>query len=458
MAWRRLPGKRPGYTLVELLVVLFITVLLTGMGIPNLYAGDSRYLLNNEAQKIKQFLDDARIRSQAPTKNDGQGAQVYQISLGPFPTSATPTSTAVGASSTNQIIMERGVASCASRQVKGSLTPIKSLQLSRGIYIDQFFPANFSPTDTQAVIRFAVGESGFRCGASKKPTIDSKNYLDPYWTGTNKAQARFAVIKLVSKSVGRAAYVSVDRLTGEVEIRSANPQSYFSAALDQFSPKWRPVPPAASPVMSAVCGSDSSTMSLSFARADDRYDANNVDKDRVVFYDIYAKKGAVVNAIGEYQPLFSKYFYDLTADQVIFKFRTDLITLTEQPEEFSFRLWAFDSVGNYQGSSPPADTSYQDLNFKKPDDWDCGGQISGSYVRHGATSDPSYVLGSDQFQFEVEPGANDLFFDPWLPPTVAPNGEPVEPVPNCLDDGIVAASKFFPFLGLGVARAAVTCS
>ncbi|MEK7548516.1 MAG: prepilin-type N-terminal cleavage/methylation domain-containing protein, partial [Patescibacteria group bacterium] len=85
MAWRRLPGKRPGYTLVELLVVLFITVLLTGMGIPNLYAGDSRYLLNNEAQKIKQFLDDARIRSQAPTKNDGQGAQVYQISLGPFP-------------------------------------------------------------------------------------------------------------------------------------------------------------------------------------------------------------------------------------------------------------------------------------------------------------------------------------------------------------------------------------
>lgn len=426
MVYQRPLGSRPGYTLVELMVVLLITSLMAGMGVPSLTSGDDRFLLNNEARKIKQMIDEARVSSKAPTKNDGAGSQVFQVSFGPFASQAAIT--AQGNDLTNRVTLERGVANCATKELKGALTKVRELQLSRGIKIAEFFPANLAAGDSQATVRFAVGSSGFRCGPATSPSNDSANFADPVWQGAANQQARFALVKLVSKNVGQAAYLAIDRLNGQTELFADNPQAYFSPVLDNFSPKWRPFLPAG---LSVSCGTNSSLVGLIFSRADDRFEADEVNASRILFYDIYGKIGPSGGPTADYKPLFTKYFYDLTANEVIFIFRTDLVTTTVQPAEFSFRVWAIDGFGNYQGDPGPVELSYRDLNFAKPTDWDCGGQISGSFSRFGSHSDPNFGLGKDPFFSINEPGVNDLFFDPFLPPTSSPNEVPGEPVPSC---------------------------
>lgn len=416
-----------GYTLVELLVVMGLIVFLTTLAIPNLIGGDDRYVLNNQAEQLKQLLEEAKTRSLAPTSNDAGGLQVYQVTLSRFTGSDLSKLSAQGNNATKDIKLQSGIAGCATKTLQGSLQTIKSLKLGRGVYISSFFPAKLTSSDLTAAVQFSVGQVGFRCGAGTQPGIQSADFADPNWQGTAgaaTAQARYLVIELSSSRVGSKAYVVVDRLNAEIKVVRANPQSYFTPTNDTFSPQWN-APTSAS--VSVSCQAQQSIVTLTFSRAKDRYDATNTDASRLTFYDILWRLGGV-STTNDYTTLVSKYFYDLTQDTVQYSFLTSQLNYTSQPDQLTFRVWAFDGTDNYvadAAGTPPnltyTNQTFRDLNFKKGTDWDCGpGQASFSHT--GSDSDPSNGSTGTGFIFEPE-----ILNDTSQPPSdslASPNAPP----------------------------------
>lgn len=416
MRWRSSPGKpRSGYTLTELLVVLAVVVLLGGLSIPNLVGGDDRYILVGEANKIKQLLTEAKTRSLAPTKNDSSGAQVYQVSFSPFPANATDADklTAKGNNNTNQVTFQRGLANCSSGELQANPVEIESFRLSRGIYISSFYPTNQGASDATASVRFQVGKVGFVCGKQENPSIDSTDFTDSIWQGTNSngnpTQARYLVIELSSTKIKQTAYVMVDRLSSEISVERSNAQNYFTPGYDQWPPKWND---PLTQELNVSCGSELSTINLKFSRASDVYNAaGSSDPNRLVFYDIYWGIDSET-AANQLTPLTTKYFYPLDQDQVEYTFQTDRLTVNGQPQKFNFRIWAYDALNNYQSDSPPAETAYRGFNFEisTAPGTERGCPRAGTeQPSHGSDSSSANLSSdNDPFGQDQNPGTDDI--------------------------------------------------
>lgn len=390
--------------------MLGVITLLAVVGIPNLFGNNERYSLETTARKIEQLLIEARTKSIAPTGNSATGyAQIFQVNFSDFPNDsvASGKSTAVGDTGTNQAALQQGAASCGTGVAQAGLVTTKLLKFPRNVYVGSFFPTNQTATDAEAVVRFSVGKPGFECGRSTDP-IGSIDYTNPYWRGLTTAgvagSARYTVIELASKRIGEKRYIAIDRLNGEVEISRTNPQEDFIPFADTFAPLWT----TGTSQFTVVCRAETSQLTFAFPRAVDPATATDTlaiaDRNRLVFYDIYWKVGAA--GASEYQPLVTKHFSQLTLDQVNYVFNSGAITTGNQQTPVEFRVWAFDSFGNY--SAP------KDFSYARPTDWDCGTTAGGGNectVSSITPKRPKIILARsvhDLFDLDVNPCVDDL--------------------------------------------------
>jgi prepilin-type N-terminal cleavage/methylation domain-containing protein len=395
MAEKTVVKSRGGYTLIELLVVLSIIVLLGVVGIPNLFGGNSRYVLNSNAKYIQSMLDDARVRSLAPTQGSAEGAaQMFQVDFGRFPENATAQNgvVAVGNLSTNQVTLSSGVARCGEGQVDGgNLKKIRSLKLSRNIYVQRFYPTNQLPGERTAAVRYAVGQVGFSCGSSTDPSISSWQLDSGHWSGQEGAISQYLVIEVYSSKLKKSLYVTVDRITSQTRITETDPQENFTPVVDNEPPQW--TGQDSDLTMNVVCGSVSSIVNLSFPRAIDWVDGAS-DGSRPVFYDIYGSFGEASSS----EPIVSKFFYDLSQDTVRYSFTTRAVSVANQPSTIVIKLWAFDWFRNYTAEP-------RTVTFAKPDQWDCGGSNSDNRLTPRGSS--SGDEAPDQFVTEDSVGLTD---------------------------------------------------
>lgn len=346
------PGR--GYSLIELLVVLGIIALIGLTAVPNIFNRNDRLLLDSAANQIRQVVIKARTDSLAPGKAETPGAaQVYQVAFGSFATDAV-NNTVTGGVQTNRVSLQRGQAQCDSGDLLGGFTSIRELTLPRGIYISRFYPTNQRATDSQseAVIRFSVGQVGFVCGELSDPVFRSTSLYDANWSGKSGTQAttaRYMLIELSSQRVAEHRYVLVDRLSGEVSVARSNPQSYFNPVVDVLPPRWNDVDQN-NFLLSVSCGASESDVTITFPRAKDRVTEENVvDPNLFVVYDISWNPAALV------APLAFNYFHPLTEDTVRYSFTTDLISIANQPSSITIQVVAKDSSGLRQpDDDPPA--------------------------------------------------------------------------------------------------------
>lgn len=355
------PINRRGYSLVELLVVIGVITVVGIASVPNIFGRNDRQSLDSSAEQLRQIIIDARTRSQAPDKSDSAGApQVFQVSLGKFTQAAKEgTATVFGSVTTNTVSLERGLVQCDSGDLQGGFTTLRSLSLPRGIYVSSFYPSNQTADDDRAVIRFTVGEEGFKCGSYKSPIYKSNRFILD-WKGEhldgNETVARYSVVALGSQKVGDKRYVTVDRVTREVAVSRSNPQSYFTPVTDKLAPKWDDVDPI-NFSMSVACGSSRSDIVISFTRAKDRVSKKDiVDENLFVAYDINWDLGR-----GS-QPLAINYFFNLTEPTVRYQFSTDGFTNANQPRPVTVTLTAVDALGQKQ---PSTDNSEPDPLLKQ---------------------------------------------------------------------------------------------
>ncbi|MDP3992895.1 MAG: hypothetical protein Q8Q05_01635 [bacterium] len=348
------PNFRAGYSLVELLVVISVITVIGITSIPNFFNRNDRLLLDSSASQIRQVIIEAQTRSQAPDKNDSSGApQVFQVSFGKFTQGAT-TGTANGEVTTNSVALERGLVQCDSGDLQGGFTTLRNITLPRGIYVSAFYPSNQAVDEDQAVIRFAVGDSGFSCGSYDNPAFKSGQLFLANWSGKDKnnagTAARYLVVTLGSQKVGDKRYVTLDRVTQQVAISRSNPQSYFTPVTDSLTPQWNDVLPDSFQI-SVACGTSQSDITISYPRAKDRVnDPSVVDPNLFVAYNIDWKVGAATP-----QPLAISYFYDLGLDTVRFQFSTDSFTVANQPKTVTVTVAALDARGSPSGLQPAYD-------------------------------------------------------------------------------------------------------
>lgn len=404
------PVIKPGYSLVELLVVLGVVAILGLMSVPNLFGNNERYSLDNSAKKIQQMLLDAKTRSIAPAQSDASGyAQVYQVSFGAFPTNTTGL-TAVGTTSTNTATLYRGLASCGNGVSQGSLVTLRTLRLPRNVYVSSFYPNNKTATDpdTDAAVRFSVGKFGFSCGRGSDPSIDSTYFEDDRWSGTTGSGsgfAQFLIIEVSSKKTSEKRYVAVDRLSGEVRVNKLNPQSGFTPYADEYPPLWTGA--VTDSRLNVVCRVDTSALSFSFPRAKDASNEKdkdnlaNADPNRVVYYDIYWKQGDT----DTFRPLVSKYFHALDQGTVSYNFSSSAVNITNQPTSLIFQVWSFDNYGNYSESR--VFTFNRAENGSNPNDWHCSSVHTNNLPTAVPDSDSELEIG-DVFNVNDNAGANDV--------------------------------------------------
>jgi len=390
-------SKKPGYTLVELLVVLLIIAILTSMSVPGLLNSDERYYLNAEASKLRQMMITARTYSLAPTKAaSGSAAQMYQVAMGQFTNNSLINKTKItGDTGTNQVALQKGPATCSDNLVSGATSTVKSYQMRRGIYVSSFYPMDYLTTDSTAVVRFTIGRAGFICGESSRASIDSLDFQDTHWqsAGSSSLQSRYLVIELSAQKISSQVYVILDRLNSEIAVSRFNPLRNFTSIDDTFSPQWR----STSASLTVDCAPDSSVLTLKFSRADDRYEAAQVDANRPVFYDIAWKFGDPSTDPTQYSMLASSYFYDLGVSPAVFTFSSQAITQNSQSSAISFKIWATDTLGNYQKDSE-ADASLQprDISFPRSGTgaWSCGAtaQTGGGDNDTGSTPPDNQII------------------------------------------------------------------
>lgn len=363
------PSAKPGYSLVELVVVLGIITLIGLSGIPSLASNNDRAALDQNAQRIKQLLIDARTRSLAPTKNDGSAtAQNYQVVFGDFSQNVS-NNQVIGDERTNSVALERGLSQCDSGDVQAGFSQVRSLSLPRNIFISKFYPASTRGglnEDPKMAVRFVVGQNGFNCGKSSNPAISSTDLAAGAWIGVkgdnSLAIARYLVIELSGTKLNEQRYVVIDRKTSEVSVAKVNPQSFFNAHGDALAPKWSATEPFS---FSVRCGSNDSDITVTYPRSLDRsVDAGITDPNLAVYYDISWDLGDNV-----FRPLAISYFYDLSQSLVNFSFNTTAISTATQPGTIKIRLASRDDYDNVQPQNN-ADPLLKWL--EKSFSWSCG--------------------------------------------------------------------------------------
>jgi len=399
--------RRPGYTLVELLVVLLIIATLTSMSVPGLLNSDERYYLNAEASRLRQMLITARTYSLAPARSaSGSTAQMYQVALGRFTnTPLENRSKITGDIYTNQVALQKGPAACSENLANGATTTIKSYSMRRGIYVSSFYPMDYLTTNATAVVRFTIGRAGFTCGESSRASIDSLDFQDTHWQKANSSslQSRYLVIGLSAQKLRSQVYVVLDRLNSEITVSRFNPLGNFASLDDTFSPRWRSTSSAS---LAVDCAPDSSSLTIKFARADDRYEVDQVDPNRPVFYDIAWKLGDPSADPTEYMMLASSYFYDLSVSPVVFTFTSQAVTKNSQATAISFRIWATDTLGNYQReSASSADLRPLDITFPRygVGAWSCGVTADTG----GGNNDTGSTPPDDEKDYQNNPPGDD---------------------------------------------------
>lgn len=382
------------YSLIELVVVLGIITMLALLGLPNILNQSSRYDLSSGTEKIRQMLADAQVRSLAPTKNDSQGTQMYQVDFSNFMYDSgsgnvtTDTNyTASNGYGTRNVTESRGLAECSNGQtIPGSaLTTVDSLQLPKNVYIADFYPNEMTQTSLSSSVRFYVGQVGFRCGSTDKVDINSADYYsDSRWQShiqgssdpTAITYAKYMVITVASLKTSQQLYIIIDRLSSQISVTDKNPQAYISPIADKLPPQWRDPADGMSPIYATVtCMPDNSgaNVSLSFMRSDDwvgipdpnnltnypanwTYDPRNYkDKTKLVFYDIFFNSDSANNFPDSSNKIITlKYFYPLLPDKdyVTYNFTTNLISISNQPGTFHIIVKTFDENGNYNLNSP----------------------------------------------------------------------------------------------------------
>lgn len=345
-----LSKRTKGYTLIELLVVLGIITLIGLLSLPNIASRNNRSELDVSANRIKQMLIEAKTRSLAPTKSDGPSTgQLFQVAFGTF-NAASANYVLPGSGSSTKITLERGLARCDSGDLEGGFTQLKNLTLPRGVTISKFYPSNNTPTDDQTVIRFAVGQVGFFCGSYANPIFESTKFSGGSgWSGKNANgnddQARYAYIELSAEKITGKRYVTIDRLSGEVGVTDANPQSYFTALTDTLSPRWTDKNDAKF-LFSLTCRPGDADVTITFPRANDRAtDANpNGDPNLLLFYDLSWN----INDGAGMRPIVTHYFYDLGQTTVSYSFTTTAVSIATHPASIVAQLVASDRWGNTQ--------------------------------------------------------------------------------------------------------------
>lgn len=355
--------------------MLLIIAILTSMSVPGLLNSDERYYLNSEASKLRQMLITARTYSLAPAKAaSGSAAQMYQVALGQFANDPLINlSKITGDMYTNQVALQKGPASCSENLNSGATSTIRSYQMHRGIYVSSFYPMDYLTPDATAVVRFTIGRTGFICGESSRASIDSLDFHDTHWQSASQAalQSRYLVIELSAQKIKSQTYVILDRLNSEITVSRFNPLRNFASLDDTFSPKWSDETTS----LAVTCQPNSSDLTLKFSRALDRYSADQTEGTRPVFYDIAWKLGDPSPDTTEYMMLSSSYFYDLAIGEVEFTFSSQAINDINQPNTISFRIWATDSLGNYQkDSETDATLKSRDITFPRSGagHWGCG--------------------------------------------------------------------------------------
>lgn len=391
--WRWfLATARRSYSLVELIVVIALIVLIGALAAPNLFSGNDRFILLNQANRIKAMIDTARTSSLAPSKSDPSGQPSYQVVFSSFPKDQA-TQIAQGSQRTNTITLQRSHSLCADKTVATPSSIQETLRLPRGVYVSAFYPARIANGATQAIIAYNFGKLGFRCGAvtAENPNdlTDSADFTDAAWEGDATSQARYLWLEISSVKVGDKAYVVADRLNNQVFVSRTNPQSFFVSRVDTLTPCWVTSTenlsscgiPGTEASLSARCGLADSEVTVSFSRALDRYHDNStpanplddrVDPSRLIYYDISFKPGAPSANPNDYSPIAVNYFFSLNQSMVSASFRTASIVRGFFPSQVSFKIWAHDSLDNRQtGADPVTAISQRDLNFTVPLDL-CG--------------------------------------------------------------------------------------
>lgn len=362
----RLDGTRPGYSLIELLVVLAVVVLISLASLPNIFGRNDRLSLDTSANRIRQMLIDAKTRSLAPAGREGGAlGQVFQVTIGDFQPGQT-NYTAVGTPTTATLALQRGSSRCDPSDTQGGFTQIRELKLPRNIYVSSFFPVRPSATDTKAVVRFTVGKIGFLCGLSDNPSIDSTDFNDISWIGNvatssaNEARARYLVITVSAQRLTEKRYVVIDRQTSEVSVTRQDPQEFFAPLTDVLTPRWRDVDPA-NFTLSLTCGNGlPSRVVLTYPRAEDRVtDPATTDPNLAVFYDLsWNVNGEQLNGQPLFRPLAIRYFYDVRPgfETVRYEFETTAVSVAHQRFNVIVNVAASDQGGNlqdaYQAGAP----------------------------------------------------------------------------------------------------------
>lgn len=374
---KKAPTSRPGYTLIELAVVLVIIGILAVIGLPSAFTRNDRYVLDNSANQIKELITDARVRSAAPTDTGSNSTtQVYQVTFssfnGPFNTNS-----ATGDINTNLAVLQRGQAQCDKQDVATGLTDMRTLKLPRRVYISSFYPTNqSSAADSTAAIRFDVGKVGFFCGKSTDPSIDSTDLTGANWEGKRISDgtvttAKYLVLEVSMQGYGEKRYVAVDRLTSEVFVSKTNPQPYLTPIQDTYVPQWINSSPTIT-LKSVSCSNQATTagMTINFPRAKDFYGSGATDFDlsRNVYYEIdWSIDGGTT-----YKTLAAKYFSPLTQQTVQYTFSTTPNTINSIGMKISFKVIAYDDYGNKQAGPPDTSIStYLEQTFTNGTDWIC---------------------------------------------------------------------------------------
>ena len=398
------PSKR-AYSLIELMVVLAIITVLSLIGLPNLFSQDDRYILNNTTEKVRQILADAQIRSLAPTKNDSQGTQVYQVDFSSFKYDAGADDivsdtayTSANGYGTRNVTVSRGLAECSDGETRmgSSETVMRNYKMPKSVYVESFYPDIMTQSATTSSVRFYVGRIGYKCGAGDNVSVDSADYYsDSRWKSSSSdgtvTYAKYMVITIASTKISEKRYIVIDRLSSQITVTKEDPQAYISPIEDRLAPKWRDLSAVGEQMyVNVQCLSDNSgaQINVNFARANDWVGSDYADpasfedKTRLVFYDIFINTDSA-NSFPESSNkiVVLKYFYPLIPDNnyVNFSFMTDAISISSQPEAFRVVIKTFDEAGNYNtewtaGSTDPSG----DPDGTNPNTGDVGGPGDGT--------------------------------------------------------------------------------
>jgi len=393
-----LTGRRKGYSLIELLVVLGILALLGATGLPNFFGQNDRYLLDNAANQVRQALLEAKIRSIAPSKSRREtagAAGAYQVRFGPFSeTGGAADNLATGNPQTTEVVLEKGLIRCDQADQAG-LTLLRQIVLPRGVYIASFFPAiSPSPDSYEAVVRFSAGKAGFSCGAADAEELaesldfsqDSDWLLQHRGADLRRSSAN-AYIELTTNRFPESRYVVINRYTSNIDVLSVKPDIGFDPAGDSLPPEFDSQPFQG---LLVICRTSESSMVLRFSRAVDQLlnnedpPQNVTDPNRPVYYDIDLQTDT-----GSRLPVVRLLSY--TTDQpegdiVIYSFTTSAVTISNQPAVLTFYVSPVDRGGN-RGLE-------REMVFNKGTHWSCANRDpgTGSTVAPGtdAAGNPVY--------------------------------------------------------------------